>query len=175
MQVARVFRLKCKPLPTPAVVHFLFSWSLACEVFRGCLHCCHLYSVRLQGQWVFKSASRVTPTYFAVGAAGVGAASACLSRHGASLWSKTTCSDAEKRPAWQHPPPAVPTMRERWNEKSPAREKGPSFWRSHGNGQGRYASTRGATAEDHLAQSGTPRASFAEASSAPVPSSALQP
>eukprot|EP00439_Symbiodinium_sp_Y106_P068931 s1769_g11.t2 len=124
-------------------------------------------------QWVFKSASRVTPTYFAVGAAGVGAASACLSRHGASLWSKTTCSDAEKRPAWQHPPPAVPTMRERWNEKSPAREKGPSFWRSHGNGQGRYASTRGATAEDHLAQSGTPRASFAEASSAPVPSSTL--
>ncbi|OLP90614.1 Protein Rf1, mitochondrial [Symbiodinium microadriaticum] len=123
-------------------------------------------------QWVFKSASRVTPTYFGVGAVGVGAASACLSRHGASLWSRTTCADAEKRPAWQHPPPAVPTMKERWNGKSPAREKGPSFWRSHGNGQGRYASTRGAK-EDHLARSGTPRASFAEAPSDAVPSSML--
>ncbi|CAE7620569.1 DPP7 [Symbiodinium microadriaticum] len=92
---------------------------------QDCVGACH---------WVFKSTSRSIPTDLE---------SRSMPLDPVELWSKTRSADAHSRPSWSVPS-ARPCALEQWREKAPAKLEskqllaGPSFWQSHGNGQGRY-------------------------------------
>ncbi|CAE7848539.1 DPP7 [Symbiodinium sp. KB8] len=116
---------------------------------QDCVGACH---------WVFKSTSRSIPTDLE---------SRSMPLDPVELWSKTRSADAHSRPSWSVPS-ARPCALEQWREKAPAKLEskqllaGPSFWQSHGNGQGRYGCSAG-----HLAASTAPAAPHRHHSSRP--------
>mmetsp|Transcript_32373 Transcript_32373/g.60943 ORF Transcript_32373/g.60943 Transcript_32373/m.60943 type:complete len:196 (-) Transcript_32373:93-680(-) len=93
-----------------------------------CVAACH---------FVFKSCSRKVPNEFVARR---------VPLHPSVLWSNTRSWDADLRPSWECPS-ARPSAFSEWKKKAPARipaePSGPSFWQSHGSGQGRYGYSEG--------------------------------